>query len=65
MKPSNPSGTTPIIAIKQPCDRCPHNAANANLGQQIMQHISQLTPAERGQMLALIDQILTASHQQN
>ncbi len=65
MKPSNPSGSTPIINIKQPCDRCPHNPANANLGQQIMQHISQLNPAERGQMLALIDQILTASHQQN
>jgi hypothetical protein len=40
------------------------NTASANLGQQLMAHITQLTPAERTQMLALIDRILSEGQNQ-
>ena len=48
-------------------DTCPHchcNTASANLGHQLMAHITQLTPAERTEMLALIDRILSEGQQQ-
>ena len=63
MKPSKPANTTPSTTTQTSCERCPHYGANANLGQQIMQQISQLTPDERGQMVDLIEQIIAASHQ--
>jgi hypothetical protein len=63
MKPNKPANTTPIISTPAHCERCPHNPTNANIGQQIMQQISQLTPDERGQMVDLIEQIIAGGQQ--
>jgi Spy/CpxP family protein refolding chaperone len=60
--------TPPNTAAPGSNDTCPHchcDPVSANLGQQLMAHITQLTPAERTQMLALIDRILSESNQQN
>jgi hypothetical protein len=60
--------TPPNTAAPGSNDTCPHchcNTASANLGQQLMQHITQLTATERTQMLALIDRILAESQQQS
>ena len=46
------------------CPHCHCDPASANLGQQLMHHITQLTPTERTQMLALSDRILAESNQQ-
>ncbi len=58
----------PSNTIDAPCANCPHKVANANnsdLGQQIMRIIDDMTPAERAQMVTLIDDILTASRQRH
>ena len=54
----------PVPVNNEPCPHCHCPPASAMLGQQLMQHIEQLTEAERGQMLVLIDRILAGSQQQ-
>lgn len=56
---------TPAHGSNDTCPHCHCNPVSANLGQQLMHHITQLTPAERTQMLALINRILAESQQQN
>jgi Spy/CpxP family protein refolding chaperone len=55
----------PAPGSNNTCPHCHCDPASANLGQQLMQHITQLTPTERTQMLALIDRILSESNQQS
>ncbi len=58
----------PANSLEQPCAHCPHKAttpANSDLGQQMMQIINDMTPTERQQMVALIDDILAASRQRH
>ena len=56
--------TTPPAA-QQPCAQCPHRHTRNqdDFGGQIMLLIAQLTPLERKQMMALIDDILSKSRQ--
>ena len=56
---------TPAHGSNETCPHCHCDPASANLGQQLMAHITQLTPTERTQMLALIDRILAESIQQS
>jgi hypothetical protein len=55
-------GHTTPPAAGQPCAQCPHRQQN-DFGGQIMLLIAQLTPLERKQMMALIDDILAKSQQ--
>jgi hypothetical protein len=61
--PPNAPGI-PVPSTEQPCPHCHCHPASAKFGQQLMQHIEQLTQAERSQMLALIDRILASSQRQ-
>jgi hypothetical protein len=56
---------TPAPVSDDTCPHCHCNTASANLGHQLMAHITQLSPTERTQMLALIDRILAESNQQS
>ena len=63
MATTTPPNTT-AHGSNETCPHCHCDPASANLGQQLMHHITQLTPTERTQMLALIDRILAESNQQ-
>ncbi|WP_338845693.1 hypothetical protein V8J88_18435 [Massilia sp. W12] len=57
-----------MSTCKQPdtpaiCAHCPHNPANAELGQQITYLLAEMSAAERAQTLKLIDSILATSRQ--
>jgi hypothetical protein len=64
MATSTPPNTL-ASGSNETCPHCHCNTASANLGQQLMQHITQLTATERTQMLALIDRILAESQQKS
>jgi hypothetical protein len=56
---------TPALGSNDICPHCHCNAVSANLGHQLMAHITKLTLAEHTQMLALIARILAESQQQS
>ncbi|WP_338847455.1 hypothetical protein V8J88_01905 [Massilia sp. W12] len=52
-------------APAQPCAQCPHrhHSAHNDFASRLTQLIAELTPTERTQMVALIDDILAKSRQ--
>ncbi|WP_338847458.1 hypothetical protein V8J88_01920 [Massilia sp. W12] len=54
-------------APAQPCAQCPHrhHSTHNDFASQLTQLIAELTPTERTQMVALIDDILAKSRQAN